>query len=296
MWIRFYTYYPSDVTLGINEGHKTLYTDTTGGSSPWLAIPYGSEFIGWYFPDGSGIVKSTDYLLSGFDYHQWFAVELHLKVDTNGTDGVVQVWRNNTLIINRSNIDFGTSTIDSFNLGSNGNNGNSGPPSAVWAVRYDDVAIATVSYTGFIDDGNGYDRIGLLSTLVNGACGTASGQSFSSLTSNSPNLCDAGTVDNFTGTGGWTWDCAGSGGGTTDDTCYADYTALEDGVCGSADGGTFSSLTSGSPNLCDVGAVANFVDSNGYTWDCTSTGNPDNCTASHAQWLKWGGKLIRSMN
>ena len=52
-------------------------------------------------------------------------------------------------------------------------------------------------------------------TPVNGACGSASGQSFSSLTSGSSNLCSTGTVASFAGSGPWSWGCSGSGGGTS---------------------------------------------------------------------------------
>lgn len=51
--------------------------------------------------------------------------------------------------------------------------------------------------------------------VVNGACGSASGRAFSSLTSSSPNLCATGNVASFAGTGPWTWGCNGSGGGTS---------------------------------------------------------------------------------
>ncbi|HCC05036.1 TPA: hypothetical protein DEP58_01880, partial [Patescibacteria group bacterium] len=49
---------------------------------------------------------------------------------------------------------------------------------------------------------------------VNGACGSANGQSFSTLTSTSPNLCSAGTVGSFSGTGPWSWRCNSTNGGT----------------------------------------------------------------------------------
>lgn len=51
---------------------------------------------------------------------------------------------------------------------------------------------------------------------VNGACGTASGQTFASLTAGSANLCVAGsTVASFAGSGPWTWGCNGVNGGTS---------------------------------------------------------------------------------
>jgi hypothetical protein len=48
---------------------------------------------------------------------------------------------------------------------------------------------------------------------VNGACGSANGESF--LTEPRSNLCIAGKASKVTGTGPWDWDCAESNGGST---------------------------------------------------------------------------------
>lgn len=47
---------------------------------------------------------------------------------------------------------------------------------------------------------------------VDGACGSANGQSFAAPPT--VNLCNTGTSANMTGSGPWTWDCLGSGSGT----------------------------------------------------------------------------------
>jgi hypothetical protein len=49
---------------------------------------------------------------------------------------------------------------------------------------------------------------------VNGACGSANGETVASLSASSSNLCSPGTVASFSGTGPWTWGCNGSNGGT----------------------------------------------------------------------------------
>ena len=51
-----------------------------------------------------------------------------------------------------------------------------------------------------------------LNTAVNGTCGSSHGQSFTSAPSAS--LCGAGTASTVTGTGPWSWNCAGLSGGT----------------------------------------------------------------------------------
>ncbi len=50
-------------------------------------------------------------------------------------------------------------------------------------------------------------------TVVNGACGSANGGTYSSAPT--ANLCSAGSASAVTGSGPWNWTCAGSGGGTT---------------------------------------------------------------------------------
>ena len=50
---------------------------------------------------------------------------------------------------------------------------------------------------------------------VNGACGSSNGGSLASAPT--ANLCSAGTASTVSGSGPWSWNCAGSGGGTTAD-------------------------------------------------------------------------------
>ena len=41
-----------------------------------------------------------------------------------------------------------------------------GVPNTCFAIQYDDIAFANTDYTGFVDDGNGNDRIGMLTTTA----------------------------------------------------------------------------------------------------------------------------------
>jgi len=54
------------------------------------------------------------------------------------------------------------------------------------------------------------------------------------------------------------------------------------GVCGSNDGATLASLTSGDADNCSVGAVDSFSGTGPWTWDCLGTdgGTDDSCSAS----------------
>jgi alpha-tubulin suppressor-like RCC1 family protein len=122
--------------------------------------------------------------------------------------------------------------------------------------------------------------IPLAGALVNGGCGTANGGTFPTLTSTSNGLCSSGTVGNFLGSGPWTWDCNGSNGGTTAN-CSASVTPVN-GACGTANGQTFTTLTSTSNGLCSSGTVGNFLGSGPWTWNCNGSngGTTANCSAS----------------
>lgn len=73
---------------------------------------------------------------------------------------------------------------------------------------------------------------GQVNTASNGECGNASGSVF--LSTPTTNLCTNGTASTVTGTGPWSWTCAGTNGGA-DATCMANKIAAPtsvDGVCG----------------------------------------------------------------
>jgi hypothetical protein len=62
-------------------------------------------------------------------------------------------------------------------------------------------------------------------SVVNGACGSASGGSFTSVPST--NLCSTGSATTVSGAGPWAWGCNGSGGGTdtANNACNASLTS-----------------------------------------------------------------------
>lgn len=88
---------------------------------------------------------------------------------------------------------------------------------------------------------------------IDGACGSASGGTFTSLTSSDPNLCSAGTVTGFSGNGPWSWTCAGSNGGSNSSTCSAgkSYTVT-------ASAGANGSITPATQDVAS-GSAANFT-------------------------------------
>lgn len=97
-------------------------------------------------------------------------------------------------------------------------------------------------------------------TAVNGVCGSATGQSLSSAPST--NLCSVGAASAISGSGPWTWSCAGSNGGTTA-TCSAQR-AVATGSQGSVPSGLPSTLFVGLS--AQMGAQQNWVKSSGVPW------------------------------
>jgi uncharacterized repeat protein (TIGR03803 family) len=70
--------------------------------------------------------------------------------------------------------------------------------------------------TSLTDGAYGYGTVFelTLGVAVNGACGSANGQSLTSAPSGS-GLCNSGTASAVSGSGPWTWSCASTNGGTT---------------------------------------------------------------------------------
>jgi len=129
--------------------------------------------------------------------------------------------------------------------------------------------------------------IGATPDPINGSCGMSSGSAFSTLNNTSANLCGSGNnVASFAGTGPWTWGCNGLNGGTNTagKACAADYIAPPvpvTGVCGSANGGTFSSAPA-SNTLCSGGTAG--IITGQYNWVCSGSGGGSNtnCSANYS--------------
>ena len=115
----------------------------------------------------------------------------------------------------------------------------------------------------------------LLPPVVNGVCGSSSGQSFP--TAPTTNLCSAGTASTVTGSGPWTWTCSGQNGGA-DAGCLANR--LVNGACGSSNGGTFA--TAPTTNLCSSGLFSgdSYPSPGLYVWTCSGRYGGTNASCS----------------
>lgn len=98
------------------------------------------------------------------------------------------------------------------------------------------------------------------SSAVNGACGSSNGQTLSAAPAS--NLCSAGTASVVSGSGPWTWSCAGTNGGVTA-SCSASKAATS---------GSQGAVPRGLPNTLFVGLSVhpnnelNWVKSSGVPW------------------------------
>jgi len=112
---------------------------------------------------------------------------------------------------------------------------------------------------------------------INGACGSSSGQSYSSAPTT--NLCSAGSLtwtDGVGSDGDWNWTCSGSNGGTNA-SCSANITVIN-GTCGSSNGQTFTSAPT--TNLCSAGATSVVSGSGPWSWTCSGSGGGSTASCS----------------
>jgi hypothetical protein len=97
-------------------------------------------------------------------------------------------------------------------------------------------------------------------------------------------LCNKGTASGHSESSSeFSWVCSDDDGEVS---CKSRKSVVgEEGVCGSADGGTFESLNSSSSSLCDSGSVSGFKASgDGWEWDCAGDdGDDEFCSADKSE-------------
>ncbi len=107
--------------------------------------------------------------------------------------------------------------------------------------------------------------------IVNGSCGTANGTNLSSAPSTAAQKCSAGTTSAISGSGPWTWTCAGAYGGSTA-SCSAQKTI--NGSCSATSNTCTTGSTSGySAGSCGGSETWNCVGSNGGSTAACSKAN-----------------------
>lgn len=121
-------------------------------------------------------------------------------------------------------------------------------------------------------------------TPVNGVCGSANGQDLTAAPSGG-DLCNAGSASTVSGTGPWSWTCAGANGGSNA-SCSATLCGgppAVDAACGPAAGQYFSTASAvNSTGLCNPGTSPNVSGSGPWNWTCTGENGGANVSCSAA--------------
>ena len=113
-----------------------------------------------------------------------------------------------------------------------------------------------------------------VSTAANGVCGSANGAEMTSAPTSG--LCSAGTASSISGSGPWSWGCAGGNGGTTA-SCSA---LLEtNGACGASNGEDLTSAPT--TGLCNAGTASSVSGTGPWNWSCggSNGGTAASCSA-----------------
>ena len=174
--------------------------------------------------------------------------------------------------IKKSDIDafYGTDALESMSWNLNASN--------IWTLSISSGGTTTT------------DRLTMSSTFpiegspspINGVCGDANGSTFDWADFDNQDFCSSGDFY-LSGDNGEriVYACEGLNGGTTQYNCSADY--YYNGVCGSADKSSFSSLDVSHTGLCSSGYVSegSFLESGtGWTWVCSGSASSSFCNAT----------------
>jgi len=169
IWIRWYMKYELGFTwTGGGPGYDKiiyLYTEPypNHGTAP---------IFEWYGADGVRLYVGTDTRADfGHGWQstmggptgdgQWHSFEFHLKIDTNGSNGIYQAWIDGNQVADHHDMNLGGADYDWFIFYSNQATPSNGGCSYVYL---DDVAIYTVNPPNVDADGNPY--IGTLDGVV----------------------------------------------------------------------------------------------------------------------------------
>jgi len=152
IYVRWYMRYQSGFawTGGQPDDDKWLYFRAPGTDA--------KAYCGWIFDRVRIVVDGTPFrsatgngwattMGGATSDGLWHLYEVHLKWDTDGTDGIGQIWIDETLRLNVSNINYGSDStgVSAMIIGSNQKDPNNGQCEA---VDFDDMAMAVTGPIG----------------------------------------------------------------------------------------------------------------------------------------------------
>ena len=113
-WLRAYVRYERGFTWNPNDSinHKMFYPDIPtipGRGNLWFAFGFidGVFGIQSYGPNPKG-TRTWGSIFGLPSDESWHALEWHMKVDTNGSNGIAEGWVDGVLSFRRTDIDYGT--------------------------------------------------------------------------------------------------------------------------------------------------------------------------------------------
>ena len=168
LWIRWYVKYEAGFQWAPVHSTKSLYMDTGELQSEFFFGYHGADDLAFrVYDDTRGTIYSngTDApatnngwpTIMGGDPSDglWHAFEIHIKMDTDGTDGIGQAWIDGNLMYDISDLDFGGGacsgegcTWETFILSDNQKH----PDNSLvcMTVDHDDIAISNTGYIGLL--------------------------------------------------------------------------------------------------------------------------------------------------
>jgi hypothetical protein len=151
VWIRWYLRFPLGFSWNSNqpEDQKMLYFRTDTGTAPYVGIYYQkcrvvAGGVNYASADGTGW---SSIMGGSTGDGLWHYYEVHMKVDTNGINGIAEMWVDGVLKLSYANVDYNTPAVG-FTWFTIGNNQKIPTNGQCVPVDYDDVAVNNTGYIG----------------------------------------------------------------------------------------------------------------------------------------------------
>ena len=158
LWIRFYIRYPQGFKWSSLDYHKLLYLytdrETNAGTQAIPEFGDGIDDMRIYAQSGGGTYGCEggcgwNTMMGGpAGDGKWHAVEFHVKMDTNGSDGIAQAWIDGVQRFNHTNVNYSNGSRRGwqwFQINGNQKSPNNG---GCVFVDYDDMAVSSTGYIG----------------------------------------------------------------------------------------------------------------------------------------------------
>ncbi len=147
VWIRWYMRYQAGFTWNPLGYHKWLYFYGSAGNAVPEFFNVGVNIWSEHGSNYSSSAATWNSVMGGAGSDgQWHQYQVHLKEDTNGSNGIGQIWIDGRLVLDVSNAYYGTgSGWASVTLMSNART--AANPSDYY-VDVDDISVSTAGYIG----------------------------------------------------------------------------------------------------------------------------------------------------